>query len=169
MRHKKAGRKLGRTSAHREAMLRNLVCSLNEHGRVTTTVAKAKEARRLAEKVITTAKKGNAALAEVEGELPALKEAGAKLRQQLEGASAEQQRELQKQIVRNGRKISALQAKGTHFRRLALRDLHHKGIVKALFEDVAPRYTERPGGYTRILKAGFRKGDNAPVALFQLV
>lgn len=169
MRHRKAGRKLGRTTSHREAMLRNLVCSLIEHRRVTTTVPKAKEARRLAEKVITLAKKGTAALAEVEDQLPALKEEGAKLRQQLEGASEEQQRELRKQIVRNGRKISSLQAKGTHYRRLALRDLHQKSTVRTLFEEIAPLYAERAGGYTRVLKAGFRKGDNAPVALFELV
>ena len=99
MRHRKAGRKLGRTTAHREAMLRNLVCSLFEHGRVVTTVPKAKEARRLAERCVTFAKKGRAAQGEVEGELPALKEQGAKLREQLEGAEGEEARfELQKQI-----------------------------------------------------------------------
>lgn len=170
MRHKKAGRKLGRTSAHREAMLRNLACNLLEHGRVQTTVPKAKEARRLVERCITFAKKGNAALAEVESQLPPLQEEGSKLREQLAKASGEdQQRDLRKQIERNGHKIAALQAKGVHFRRLALRDLHQKAIVKHLFEEVAPRYTDRPGGYTRVLKAGFRKGDNAPIALFELV
>lgn len=169
MRHKKAGRKLGRTTSHREAMLRNMVCSLIEHGRITTTVPKAKEARRLAEKVITIAKKGNAALAEVEGQLPALKEEGAKLRQQLEGASEDQAKNIRKQIERVGGKIAALQAKGTHYRRLALKNLHQKNVVKELFEDVAPRYADRQGGYTRVLKAGYRKGDNAPIALFELV
>jgi large subunit ribosomal protein L17 len=169
MRHKKAGRKLGRTTSHREAMLRNLVCNLFEHGRVQTTVPKAKEARQLAEKCITLAKKGNAALASVQNELPALKEQGAKLREQLASAPEDQKQGLQKQIARNGGKIAALEAKSTHYRRLALRDLHQKGTVKVLFQEIAPRYTERTGGYTRVLKAGFRKGDNAPIALFELV
>jgi len=124
MRHKRDGRKLGRTSAHREAMLRNLVASLFEHGRVKTTVPKAKEARRLAEKCITLAKKAEAA-----------DEDAVKL----------------------------------HYRRLAISRLHDRRAVKRLFEEVGPRYADRPGGYTRILKAGFRLGDKAPIALFELV
>ncbi|MDA3959548.1 MAG: bL17 family ribosomal protein [Planctomycetota bacterium] len=170
MRHRKAGRKLGRTSAHREAMLRNLVCNLFEHGRIQTTVPKAKEARRLAEKAITAAKRGVAAFAAVEAELPALKTEGSKLREQLEKAgSDDEKRNLQKAIERNGKKISGLNAKGMHYRRLALRDLHQRRIVRKLFEELAPRYADRPGGYTRVLKAGFRKGDNASIALFELV
>jgi len=170
MRHRKAGRKLGRTTSHREAMLRNLVSSLFEHGQVKTTVPKAKEARRVAERCITYAKKGLAALEEVEGELPKLKDESAELRKQIEASSDEaEQRELNKQLVRKGREIIRLQAKGLHFRRLALRELHRKAVVKQLFDEVAPRYADRPGGYTRILKAGFRKGDSAPIALFGLV
>ena len=124
MRHRKAGRKFNRTSAHREAMLRNLVSNLFEHGRISTTVAKAKEARSLAEKCITLAKKA------AQSQDPA--------------------------VV-------------LHYRRQALRKLHRTAVVKCLFDDVAPRYSERNGGYTRILKAGFRLGDNAPIALFELV
>jgi len=170
MRHRKAHRKFGRTTSHREAMLRNLVCSLFEHERVITTVPKAKEARRLAEKCITFAKKGTAAQAAVADQLPPLQEEGGKLREKLESSSSEDERfELRKQIKRNGAKIAALQAKTLHYRRLALRDLHHKPTVNKLFEEIADRYQERQGGYTRILKAGFRKGDNAPRALFELV
>ena len=169
MRHKVVGRKLNRTSAHREAMLRNMVCSLFEHGRIKTTVPKAKEARRRAERCITYAKKGNAALAAVADQVPPLKAESAKLREQLESANDEQKRELTKQIKRTGAKIAALQSKGTHYRRMALKALHQKRAVNQLFEEVAPRYEERQGGYTRILKAGFRKGDNGTIALFSLV
>jgi len=124
MRHKVAGRKFGRTSAHREAMLRNLVCNLFEHGRVKTTVAKAKEARKLAEKCITLAKKAQATDDE---------------------------------------------ARALHLRRQALARLHSKAAVRKLFADIAHNYADRQGGYTRILKAGYRLGDKAPIALFELV
>ncbi len=124
MRHRKAGRKLGRTSAHRKAMLRNLVCSLFEHGRVQTTVPKAKEARRLAEKTITLAKKG---------------------------------------------KASQDDAVQLHYRRQALSKLNSKATVRKLFDEIADRYETRPGGYTRIMKAGYRLGDNASIAIFELV
>ena len=87
MRHRKNGRKFNRTAAHRDAMLRNLVSNLFEHGRVITTLPKAKEARILAEKCITLAKKGNAAFAAVEDQLPPLKEEGQILRQKLAAAS----------------------------------------------------------------------------------
>jgi large subunit ribosomal protein L17 len=124
MRHLNSGRKLGRTSAHREAMLRNLVCSLFEHGRISTTVPKAKEARVLAEKCITIAKKALA---------------------------------------------SKDDAVRLHYRRQALAKLHQKGIVRKLFDEIAGNYADRAGGYTRILKAGYRLGDRASIALFELV
>lgn len=124
MRHRVAGRKFNRTSAHREAMLRNVVSNLFEHGRISTTVPKAKEARMLAERCITLAKKA------MVSDDPAVK---------------------------------------LHYRRQALKKLHRAEVVKQLFEEVAPRYTDRPGGYTRIMRAGFRLGDNAPIALFELV
>ncbi len=123
MRHRINKRKLNRTSEHREAMLRNVVRALFEHGSIVTTVPKAKEARKLAERCITLGKKVNAA----------------------EGAQA------------------------LHYRRQLLKKLHRTDIVKVLIEEVAPRYTERPGGYTRILKAGFRLGDGGAKAVFQLV
>jgi large subunit ribosomal protein L17 len=124
MRHRVAGRKFNRTSPHREAMLRNLVSNLFEHGRIQTTVAKAKEARKLAERCITIAKKHNAA------EKPEEK---------------------------------------LHYRRLAFKKLHRKQVVSHLIDEIAPKYADRPGGFTRILKAGFRLGDKAPIALFELV
>ncbi len=124
MRHKKAGRKLGRTTSHREAMLRNVVAGLFEHGRIKTTVPKAKEARKLAEKCITIAKKANA---------------------------------------------SDDDAKKLHYRRELLKKLHRPEVVKNLIEEVAPNYSDRPGGYTRILRAGYRMGDKGTIALFELV
>lgn len=170
MRHRKAGRRLSRPTAHREAMLCNLACSLIEHGRVTTTVAKAKEARRLVERCITAAKKGTAAFAAVEDQLPPLKEESTKIRQRLEATTDEKQLlDVRRDLDRVGGKIAALQASGVHYRRLCLKRLRNKAAVKQLFDEIAPRYGDRSGGYTRILKAGFRKGDNAPVALFELV
>jgi large subunit ribosomal protein L17 len=123
MRHRNDHRKLGRTSAHREAMLRNMVCSLFEHGRVTTTIPKAKEARRYAEKCITIGKNCLAA------------DPKFKLR----------------------------------YERQAMQALHDKNAVKKLIESVAPTYTDRKGGYTRILRAGHRLGDRAEIAIFELV
>ncbi|NOZ22122.1 MAG: 50S ribosomal protein L17 [Planctomycetes bacterium] len=117
MRHKKKGRKLGRTSSHRKALRRNLAVSLLTHERIRTTAAKAKEARGLAEKVITLAKEGS-----------------------------------------------------LHSRRRALSFLQDRDVVSKLFDDIAPRYQDRNGGYTRILHLDERRlGDNAPQVLFELV
>ncbi len=116
MRHLKAYRKLNRTSSHRSLMLRNLVTSLFEHERVETTVMKAKEARRIAERLITLGKKGT-----------------------------------------------------LHARRRAATVLLKKSAVKKLFDEIAPRYMDRNGGYTRILRVGYRKGDGAPLAFLELV
>lgn len=124
MRHLVDHRKLGRTSAHRQAMLRNLVASLIEHGRVTTTLPKAKEARRVAERCITLGKKAAAATDP---------------------------------------------AKKLHYSRQAMQQLHDLKAVQKLVGEVAPKYQDRTGGYTRILKAGFRLGDRSPIALFELV
>ncbi|HIG13640.1 MAG TPA: 50S ribosomal protein L17 [Gammaproteobacteria bacterium] len=116
MRHQKSGRKLGRTSSHRQAMFRNMAVSLFRHEQIRTTLPKAKELRRVAEPLITMAK--NPTMAR---------------------------------------------------RRLAFARLRDKDIVGKLFDELAPRYKARPGGYTRILKCGFRRGDNAPMAYVQLV
>ena len=116
MRHQKAGRKFNRTSAHREAMFRNMAASLIKHGLIKTTLPKAKELRRVAEPLIT--------LGKVDG-------------------------------VAN--------------RRLAFSRLRDKEAVGTLFTTLGPRYASRPGGYLRILKCGFRAGDNAPMAYVELV
>src|SRR4051812_35826174 len=113
MRHLVDHRKLGRTSEHRIAMLRNMVASLIEHGRITTSLPKAKEARRLAEACITLGKKAVAATE------PAQK---------------------------------------LHYQRQLMQKLHDLPATKKLVEEVAPKYKDRQGGYTRILKAGFRLG-----------
>lgn len=116
MRHRKSGRHLGRTSAHRKAMFRNMAASLIEHELIKTTVPKAKELRRVAEPLITLAKEDTVAN-----------------------------------------------------RRLAFARLRNSAAVGKLFAELGPRYQERAGGYTRILKAGYRAGDAAPVAYIELV
>jgi large subunit ribosomal protein L17 len=116
MRHRKAGRKLNRTSPHRRAMFRNMTASLIEHELIKTTLPKAKELRRVAEPLITLAKEDS---------------------------------------------VSA--------RRLAFNRLRDRDAVGKLFSELGPRYRERPGGYLRILKCGFRAGDNAPMAYVELV
>jgi large subunit ribosomal protein L17 len=112
----KKGARLGGSPAHQRLILSNLATALFEHGRITTTEAKARVLRPVAEKLITKAKKGD-----------------------------------------------------LHNRRQVLSTIKDKGVVHSLFEDIAPRYAERPGGYTRITKIGPRKGDNAPMAVIELV
>jgi large subunit ribosomal protein L17 len=116
MRHQKKGRKLGRSSAHRKALYANLTAALIEHGRIQTTLAKAKEVRPVAEQMITLGKRGD-----------------------------------------------------LHAHRQAVAFLRRKNIAHQLFADVAPRYAERPGGYTRIIKLGPRQGDAAEMAYLELV
>ncbi|MCS6969941.1 MAG: 50S ribosomal protein L17 [Planctomycetota bacterium] len=126
MRHCIDYRKLNVTSEHRLAMLRNLTIALIEHGSIMTTVPKAKEARRFAERLVTIAKRAAAAPADQ----PALR-----LR---------------------------------YYRQLISR-LNNRQAAEKLIAEIAPRYRERAGGYTRILRAGYRLGDRAPKALFQFV
>ena len=116
MRHRKIGRKLGRTASHREAMYRNMAASLFQHEQIRTTLPKAKELRRVAEPLITISK------------VPSLAN-----------------------------------------KRLAMSRLRNREAVSKLFDELGPRYQDRPGGYTRILKCGFRAGDTAPMAYVQLV
>src|SRR5207249_1542725 len=116
MRHQRAGKKLGRDSAHRKALYANLACSLIEHGRIKTTEAKAKAVKPFAEQMITLGKRGD-----------------------------------------------------LHARRLALAELRSQDVVHQLFADVAPRFAERPGGYTRIVKLGPRNGDAAEMVYLELV
>jgi large subunit ribosomal protein L17 len=116
MRHRKSGRHFNRTSAHRQAMLKNMAVSLFEHEIIKTTLPKAKELRRVAEPLITLAKQDSVAN-----------------------------------------------------RRLAFSRTRSKEAVGKLFNELGPRYEARPGGYIRILKCGYRTGDNAPMAFVELV
>lgn len=116
MRHLKSGRKFNRTSAHRQAMFKNMAVSLFEHEVIKTTLPKAKELRRIAEPLITLSKEDSVAN-----------------------------------------------------RRLAFARTRSKEAVGKLFTELGPRYQARPGGYVRILKCGFRAGDNAPMAFVELV
>jgi large subunit ribosomal protein L17 len=116
MRHNVSGRKLNRTAAHRKMLYRNLVTSLFKYERIQTTVPKAKEARIVAEKLITKAKKGD-----------------------------------------------------LHSRRLAARKVNEPEVLQKLFAEIGPRYADRPGGYTRIMLMGPRRGDNAEIAILELV
>ncbi|NIP59292.1 MAG: 50S ribosomal protein L17 [Gemmatimonadetes bacterium] len=116
MRHRKKGRNLSRTPAHRRATLRNMATNLFRHERIRTTKAKAKELRPYAERLITLAKKGD-----------------------------------------------------LHARRQAARKIQDREVLGKLFDDLGPRFADRPGGYTRILKLGPRKGDAAEMALIELV
>ena len=109
-------RKLGRPTDQRRAMLRNLVTSVLKHGKIETTDTRAKEARSLAEKMITLAKRGD-----------------------------------------------------LHARRQVLSFVTEEAVVKRLFEEIAPKYTERNGGYTRMFKVGPRRGDGAEVVILELV
>ena len=116
MRHRRSGKKLGRTSAHRKALYANLAGALIEHGRIRTTEAKAKAVKPIAEQMITLGRRGD-----------------------------------------------------LHARRLALAELRSQDVVHQLFAEVAPRFAERPGGYTRIVKLGPRLGDAAEMVYLELV
>ncbi len=116
MRHQRAGRKLGRDSAHRKALYSNLAGALIEHGRIRTTEAKAKEVRPIVEKMVTLGKRGD-----------------------------------------------------LHAHRQAVAFLRSKSVAHKLFAEVAPRFAERPGGYTRVVKLDPRAGDNASMAYLEFV
>jgi len=116
MRHGKAGSKLGRTSSHRKAMLRNMVTSFLKYEKVKTTDVKAKELRKVAEKMITLGKRGD-----------------------------------------------------LHARRQALAFVRDPAVVAKLFSELSERYRQRPGGYTRIVKMGYRTGDNAPLSSIEFI
>ena len=116
MRHRTSGRKLNRTSQHRQMLFRNLAQALIKHEQIVTTLPKAKELRSVVERLITLGKRGD-----------------------------------------------------LHARRMAFARLRDDAMTKKLFEVLGPRYQERQGGYTRVLKAGFRYGDAAPMAVIELV
>ena len=160
MRHRKAGRTLGRTSGQRKNLYRSLVTALLTHERVQTTEAKARAIRRHAEKLITLSRRGQT-------------------ERILELAQAKDQATLANLIqTKRAEKLLAVdpdaleetvRAMGVSARRLAAARLNGPAAVRKLFDELGPRYMERPGGYTRILKLGYRKGDAAPMALIELV
>ena len=116
MRHGMSGRKFSRTSTHRQAMFANMAAALIKHEQITTTLPKAKDLRRVVDRLITLGKRGD-----------------------------------------------------LHARRQALSTLRDRKMAAKLFDVLAERYKDRPGGYTRVLKAGFRYGDMAPIAVIELV
>jgi large subunit ribosomal protein L17 len=116
MRHRNAFRKLNRTATHRSALFASLASALIKHEQIVTTLPKAKDLRRVADRLITLAKRGD-----------------------------------------------------LHARRLAFARIRDEAMVAKLFNTLGPRYAERPGGYTRVMKAGFRYGDSAPMAVIELV
>jgi large subunit ribosomal protein L17 len=116
MQHGRLGRRFGRQSEHRQAMFANMAASLIKHEQIVTTLAKAKDLKRMVDKYITLAKRGD-----------------------------------------------------LNSRRLAASRMRDEAMVKKLFDTLAPRYKDRSGGYTRVLKAGYRYGDSAPVAVIEFV
>ena len=148
MRHLVDRRKLGLPSDQRRALLTNLTRQFIRHGYVRTTLGRAKELQRLAEKLITTAKEDNlAARREARKVLVGHSQSSRKPEKALAGKSDFEKTEiLQRMSLLNG-----------------------EDLVKHLFDDVAPRYKERNGGYTRITKIGTRRGDGAPAAVLELV
>lgn len=122
MRHRVSGRTLGRDSAHRKALFRNLIKELYKHERITTTEAKARAVRGDAEKLITKAKRG---------------------------------------LADGGNRV--------HAQRQLVAYLNDKTIAKKVFDELAPRYSERNGGYTRMIKIGKRQGDAADIVILELV
>jgi len=116
MRHRRSGRRLNRTTSHRRSLFANMAAALIKHEQIATTLPKAKELRRVADRLITLAKRGD-----------------------------------------------------LHARRLAASRVRDEAMVKKLFDVLGPRYKDRPGGYTRVMKAGFRYGDSAPMAVIELV
>lgn len=116
MRHRNAGRKLNRTATHRSALFASLATALIKHEQIVTTLPKAKEMRRVADRLVTLAKRGD-----------------------------------------------------LHARRIATSRVRDDQMVRKLFEILGPRYKERAGGYTRVLRAGFRYGDSAPMAVIEFV
>jgi large subunit ribosomal protein L17 len=165
MRHKVYGRKLGRDSGHRKMLRRGLITELFRHERIKTTEAKAKAIRAQAEKLITLARnRGDA-----ERLIDLAKEGSEEeLKRLLTDAQARRLLSLADQGDNEGLEREA-QAIVVHAQRLAKRVISQREVLHKLFHEIAPRYVERPGGYTRLLKLGQRRGDAAQMALLELV
>ena len=176
MRHRVAGKKLSRPTGQRKALYRNLITELLRHGRVQTTDAKASAIRGHAEKLITMSRRGQSQLilerarAKDEAGLTALVQ---KKRAQRLLALVEASEKAELSSEEREAKVAELEATvrgmGVHVRRLAAARLSDPEIVRKLFDELGPRYQDRAGGYTRILKLGRRRGDSAPISLIELV
>ncbi len=146
MRHQKSGRQFSRNTSHRRAMLRALTANLIAHGRIETTDAKAKELRRVAEKVITKARRlGKVAYTPAD---------------QLSIADRARRHAAQQQVGKFLQRFAVID-KGSEYQKIDL--------IEKVFVELAQRYADRPGGYTRIIKVGNRRGDNAPISIIELV
>ena len=145
MRHRHRKAKLGRTTEHRTALLSNLVCSLIKHRRIETTLAKAKAARVVADKMVTLSKKG-----------------------QTEEVSLQYRRLVGARLQRRPRRFFA-KKNGVPGREQRKRWRENEDVVRILFEDIAPGFAERNGGYTRVIKLGRRRGDAAEMAILEWV
>jgi large subunit ribosomal protein L17 len=171
MRHRIAGRKLSRTSGQRRALYRNLVTDLFRHERLETTLVKARAIRSQAEKLITLSRRGQTdrilELVRANNEVALSRLIQAKRARKLLALAREAESEA---APREQSSVeSAAQQMGVHARRRAAAQLNGPEVVQKLFDELGPRYQDRSGGYTRILKLGYRKGDAAPMALIELV
>jgi large subunit ribosomal protein L17 len=164
MRHQKAGRHLKRTSGQRRALYRNLITELFRHERIETTEAKARAVRPLAEKVVTKARK---ARSERLVELAEQRDVQ-KLSAWFSEKRANQLIELAEQHDQ-GALVQMAQEMALHARRQVLATLTDKEIAHKLVEEIAPRFEDRAGGYTRMFKLGMRRGDAAKMAILELV
>jgi large subunit ribosomal protein L17 len=164
MRHRKAGRHLKRSSGHRRALYRNLMTELFRHEPIRTTEAKARAVRPLAERLVTKARKGRAEhLIDLANQRDV-----EKLSAWFNARRAEQLIELADQGDEEALEQLA-QRMALHARRQVLATLTDKEVAHRLVEEIAPRFEDRPGGYTRMFKLGMRKGDAAKMALLELV
>jgi large subunit ribosomal protein L17 len=164
MRHQKRGRHLGRSSGHRRALYRNLMTELFRHERIQTTEAKARAIRPLAERLVTKARKGRA---------ERLVELARQRDERKLSAWFTRDRALQLIGLADGGDNDALMAlaegMALHARRQVLAELTDKDVANKLVEEIAPRFEDRPGGYTRMFKLGMRTGDAAKIAVLELV
>jgi large subunit ribosomal protein L17 len=164
MRHRKAGRHLKRSSGHRRALYRNLMTELFRHERIETTEAKARAIRPLAEKLVTKARK-----ARPDRVIDLAKQRDViTLSAWFNAKRANQLIELADQDDEEALELMAQQV-ALHARRQVLATLTDKDVAHKLVEEIAPRFEDRPGGYTRMFKLSMRKGDAAKMALLELV
>lgn len=172
-------RKLGFASKERKAALRKLTTDLLYYGRITTTVTRAKEVRRMAEKMITLARKEHANFTQVTvtAKIPKKDKDGKRIRQELNGKRVEIFEQVEKTIKKDSpsrlnarRKMMAVFYPVTELPQGAKKKKAVKvDLVKKMFDEIGPKYAQRNGGYTRIIKIGLRKGDAAPMAIIELV